>query len=97
MTHDCVNRFLERENYTPQDLFNEIKGQINLIGGTVSVDDTVIEKLYSDVKKAELIGYFWSGKHQKAIKGINLITLYYTDSDGNSLLCLPPKSLIYRS
>ena len=44
----------------------------------------MIEKLYSDAKKAELIGYFWSGKHQKAIKGINLITLYYTDRDGNS-------------
>jgi hypothetical protein len=84
MSHDCVNRFLERENYTPFDLFNEIKNQINLIDGTLSVDDTVIEKIYSDPKKAELIGYFWSGKHHKAIKGINLITLYYTDGNGHS-------------
>jgi hypothetical protein len=25
------------------------------------------------------VGYFWSGKHQRPVKGINLITLYYTD------------------
>ncbi len=40
------------------------------------------EKLYSNIDKAELIGYYWSGKHHKAIKGINLITLYYTDING---------------
>jgi len=25
MSHDSVNRFLYRESYTPQDLFNEVK------------------------------------------------------------------------
>jgi hypothetical protein len=33
-------------------------------GGILSVDDTVIEKLYSNPKYTELIGYFWSGKYQ---------------------------------
>lgn len=28
--------------------------------------------------------YFWSGKHKRAVKGINLIALYYTDKEGNS-------------
>ncbi len=32
-----------------------------------------------------MIGYYWSGKHKKAIKGINLITLYYTDINGVSV------------
>lgn len=63
----------------------EIKTSINLIGGTLSGDDTVIEKLYSNPIKTQLIGYYWSGKHKKAIKGINLITLYYTDLDGHSV------------
>ncbi|MEM9543533.1 MAG: IS701 family transposase, partial [Cyanobacteria bacterium P01_E01_bin.42] len=44
----------------------------------------VVEKPYSDPNKNELIGYYWSGKQGKAIKGINLITLYYTDMQGNS-------------
>jgi len=85
ISHDCVNRFLERERYEPKDLFEENKSFVNLIGGTLSGDDTVIEKLYSNLDKAELIGYYWSGKHQKPIKGINLITLYYTDINGVSV------------
>ncbi len=85
LSHDCVNRFLERERYEPFDLFSENKSYINLIGGTLSGDDTVIEKLYSNPDKAELVGYYWSGKHQKPIKGINLISLYYTEINGVSV------------
>ena len=59
-------------------MFNENKVYIDLIGGTLSGDDTVIEKLYSDPDKAELIGYYWSGKHHKTIKGINLIAFLLT-------------------
>jgi hypothetical protein len=42
--------------------------------------------LYSDPENAELISYFWSGKYHKSIKGINLITLYYSDMYGNSVV-----------
>ena len=55
LSHDSVNRFLLRERYEPKDLFEEIKGNINLIGGTLSGDDTVIEKLYSDPNLKGLI------------------------------------------
>ncbi len=41
--------------------------------------------MYSDPKNAELISYFWSGKYHKSIKGINLITLYYSDVYRNSV------------
>lgn len=85
VSHDSVNRFLLRERYKPQDLFEQVKSIINLSGGILSVDDTVIEKIYSQPKKAELIGYFWSGKYHKSIKGLNLITLYYSDIHGNSV------------
>ena len=85
LSHDSVNRFLLRERYKPKDLFDEIKPDINLIGGTVSGDDTVIEKPYSAPEKAELINYFWSGKSHSVVKGINLITLYYTDPEGKSV------------
>lgn len=85
ISHDSVNRFLLRERYEPKDLFEMVKTIINLTGGILSVDDTVIEKLYSNPKYAELIGYFWSGKYHKSIKGLNLITLYYSDTHGNSV------------
>ena len=66
-------------------MFETCKNTINLLGGILSVDDPVIEKLYSNPKKAELISYFWSGKYHKTIKGISLITLYYSDDDGRSM------------
>lgn len=85
LSHDSVNRFLLRERYEPKDLFDSVKQQINLTGGTLSGDDTVIDKPYSDPDLTELIGYFWSGKHHRPVKGINLITLYYTEGDGKSV------------
>jgi hypothetical protein len=84
LSHDSVNRFLLREHYTPRDLFEAVKEHLNLVGGIGSVDDSVLDKPYSDPRKTELMGYFWSGKHKRAVKGINLITLYYTDVTGTS-------------
>lgn len=92
LSHDSVNRFLLRERYEPKDLFEEIKPNINLIGGTLSGDDTVVDKPHSDPKKTELIGYYYSGRHHRAVKGIQLITLYYTDL---SLQSVPVNYRIY--
>ncbi len=85
VSHDSINRFLLRERYEAKDLFDTVKDLIDLKGGILSVDDTVIEKHYSNPDCAELIGYFWSGKYHKSIKGLNLITLYYSDRQENSV------------
>lgn len=85
LSHDSVNRFLLREQYEPKDLFDEIKLSINLVVGILSGDDTVIDKPHSDPKITELIGYYYSGRHHRAVKGIQLITLYYTDLSGKSV------------
>lgn len=82
ISHDSANRFLEREDYEPKDLFDQACVRLNLTDGIVSVDDTVIDKPYS--KHMDLVGFYYSGKHHKAVKGINLITLYYTDLNHNS-------------
>jgi hypothetical protein len=83
MSHDSVNRFLHRETYSPEDLFNEAKRSIDLVGGTLSVDDSVLDKPYAH--HIAFLGYFWSGKHHAVVKGINLITMYYTDPKGRHL------------
>jgi len=80
ISHDCVNRFLLRERYEAADLFKEALRCINPEGGTLAVDDTVLDKPYAF--KMDLVGHFWSGKHHRAVKGINLITLYYVDLNG---------------
>jgi hypothetical protein len=85
LSHDSVNRFLLRERYEPKDLFDEARLHINLVGGTLSGDDTVIDKPHSDPQLTELIGYYYSGRHHRIVKGIQLITLYYTDLSGKSV------------
>ena len=80
ISHDSVNRFLLREKYEPHDLFVESSKTLNLTGGILSVGDTTLDKPYSH--HMALVGYFWSGKHHKVVKGISLITMYYTDPDG---------------
>jgi len=85
VSHDSINRFLERERFEPSDLFEKIKGKIELAGGTLGVDDSVLDKPYSDASKAAFIDYFWSVKHKRPIKGINLLSLFYTDIHGISV------------
>jgi len=72
--------FLQRETYTPLDLFNESQIGLEVKGGTLSVDDSILDKPYSH--HMALVGYFWSGKHPRVVKGSNLITLYYTEVGG---------------
>jgi hypothetical protein len=85
VSHDSVNRFLERERFEPKDLFDEEKDKVELTGGMLGVDDFVLDKPYSDSSKAVFIDYFWSGKHKRPGKGINLISLFYTDIHGVSV------------
>ena len=84
--HDAVNRFLNREAFSGKDLFEEARPLLDLEGGTLSVDGTGLDKPYSQEGKTELVGYFWSGKHGRAVKGVCLVTLLYTDPKG---VCLP--------
>lgn len=80
ISHDSINRFLQRETYSPNDLFSEVKTGLNMKGGVLSVDDSVLDKPYS--YKMAFVGSFWSGKHHSVVKGLNLITLYYSDVEG---------------
>jgi hypothetical protein len=66
ISHDGVNRFLLREDYTPGDLFHEVRAELNLKGGTVSVDDGVLDHPYS--RLIAWVGYFGSGKHHGVVK-----------------------------
>jgi len=94
VSHDEVNRFLLSGAYQGEDLFKAVASSIDLIGGTLTVDDTVLDKPYTELSSSELVGYFWSGKHHKSIKGINLIVLIYTTVSGYSV---PVNFRVYHS
>ena len=72
ISHDSTNRFLNRESYEPKYFYCEVEPTINVEGGTLSVDDSVLDKPYAQY--IALIGHYYSGKHHKVVKGINLIT-----------------------
>lgn len=84
VSHDEVNRFLLQGNYTGKDLYEKAVVHLVAQGGTLSGDDSVLDKPYSGVQ-TELISYLYSGKHHRTVKGIGLITLLYTDLKGVSL------------
>src|SRR6058998_2081561 len=93
ISHDEVNRFLVNSDFRGKDLFERAKRALRLTGGVLSVDDTVIDKPYSNPAVAELVGFFWSGLHHKSVKGINLLVLNYSDT---ASISLPVNWRVYR-
>ena len=93
ISHDEVNRFLNGNSFSGKDLFNKAAPAIEPAGGVLSADDTVIDKPFSDPALTELVAYFYSGRHHRQVKGINLIVLHYTDSKGISV---PVNFRVYR-
>ncbi|MEM1312560.1 MAG: transposase [Patescibacteria group bacterium] len=84
ISHDSVNRFLEKSKFVPKQLFLEAKKllKLNLVGGYISVDDTIIDKHHCKIEDNDLVQKHYSGKHKKVVKGVCLITLFYTDLNG---------------
>lgn len=85
MSHDAVNRFLSSGNFTGKDLFKSVYKSIDLYGGTLSADDSVLDKPYTKQGTTELVSRFYSGKHHRVVQGINLIVLVYTSKSGYSV------------
>ncbi len=77
--HDAFNRLLQRQPLDTEALWQEARGLINLHSGILVLDDTTLDKPYAN--KMELVTYHWSGKHHRVVKGINLITLLWTEGD----------------
>ncbi len=50
---------------------------MDLKRGLLILEDTTLDKPYA--QKMELVTYHWSGKHQRVVKGMALLTLLWTD------------------
>jgi hypothetical protein len=75
--HDAFTRLLARLEPEPAVLWDEVRPLVRRAGGVLVLDDTVLDKPYAH--KMGLVGPFWSGKHQRVLRGINLVTLAWTD------------------
>jgi len=77
--HDSFTRLLRRHEPDPEALWNEAEPLVQKNKGVLVLDDSTKDKLYS--QKIDLVTHHWSGKHKKVVRGINLITLLWTDGD----------------
>jgi putative transposase len=77
--HDSFTRLLIRLEPDPETLWDEAKGLIDPRDGVLVIDDSTLDK--QSATKIELVTMHWSGKHHKTIRGIDLITLLWTDGD----------------
>ncbi len=77
--HDAFTRLLQRQPPDTEALWQEAKAFVNKRRGLLVLDDPTLDK--PSAKKMEFVTYPWSGKHQKVVKGIALLTLLWTDGD----------------
>lgn len=92
VSHDEVNRFLLASEYTGKDLFDSVRPMLSLQGGTLSVDETILDKPFTQPGTTELVARFWSGKHHRVVQGISLLAMVYTH-EGHSV---PVNFRVYR-
>ena len=78
--HDAFTRLLTRLEPNPEALWKEVAPEIIKDCGALVIDDSTLDKPYAN--KIDLVYYHWSGKHHAVVKGINLITMLWTDGDG---------------
>lgn len=79
LAHDAFTRLLQRLEPDATALWEEARSQVQRTSGVLILDDSVLDKPYA--QKMDLVGYVWSGKHHRIVKGIDLITMLWTDGD----------------
>jgi putative transposase len=77
--HDAFTRLLLRLVPDPETLWREAGPLVGRAGGLLVLDDSTLDKPYA--KAIDLVTRHWSGKHHAVVRGINLITLLWTDGD----------------
>jgi len=77
--HDAYTRLLTRLEPDPETLYREVEPMIDKRDGVLVLDDSTLDKLYA--KAIEPVHRHWSGKHKSVVRGINLISLVWSDGD----------------
>jgi putative transposase len=77
--HDAFTRLLHRLEPSADELWEESKPHVDPASGALVLDDTVLDKPHA--RHIDLVGRHWSGKHHAVVKGIDLVSLVWTDGD----------------
>lgn len=90
IAHDSVSRWLNNFNFSPQELWNQVKPLVNIKSGYLVVDDTLLNKQYS--RDNELARKQYSSNEHRLINGISLVNLLWTNLEK----CVPVDYRIYQ-
>jgi putative transposase len=77
--HDAFTRLLNRLEPDPEVLWTEAEPLVDKTRGVLVIDDTTLDKPFAE--HISLVTRHWSGKHKEVARGINLITLLWSDGD----------------
>lgn len=78
-SHDAYTRLLTRLGPDPEALFAEVQPLVDEGDGVLVVDDSTLDHLYA--RKIAPVHRHWSGKPKRVVRGINLISLVWSDGD----------------
>lgn len=82
LSHDQVTRLLNCEPKNSADLWKVVKPLVRAIEsaeGTISIDDSISEKPYTD--ENDLIAWHWSHSFERHVKGLEFLTAFYNVGD----------------
>jgi hypothetical protein len=77
--HDSFTRLLRRQEPDPETVWDEAEPLVVKNQGVLVLDDSTLDHLYA--RHIPLVTHHWSGKHHTIVRGINLISLVWTDGD----------------
>ena len=74
--HNAFTRLLQRQPFDTKALGQEAERFVDKRRGLLVPDDTTLDNHYA--QKMERVTYHWSGKHQRVVKGLALLTWLWT-------------------
>lgn len=77
--HDAYTRLLRRIEPDPETLYREVEPLVDKADGVLVLDDSTLDKPYA--KAIRPVHRHWSGQHKSVVRGINLISLVWSDGD----------------
>ena len=77
--HDAYTRLLYRIQSDGEALWEEAQQLVKRKEGMLVLDDSTLDKPYA--QEMDLVTYHWSGKHKDVVKGINLLSLLWSDGE----------------
>ena len=75
--HDACTRLWQRQPGDTAALWQEAQQWVPWQGGVLVGDDTSLDKPYA--REIELVTWHGSGKHHRVVRGINLVSLVWSD------------------